>query len=73
MSYAQVEKGHQEAGNILKDFCDGTTYCGHPLFSSNPNALQIIFYYDDLEVCNPLGSKAKIHKLGMTSTTCINL
>jgi hypothetical protein len=29
----------------------------------NPLCLQI--YYDDIEVCNPLGAKAKIHKLGM--------
>ena len=36
----------------------------HPLFSSHRQALQIHFYYDDVEVCNPLGSKAKIHKLG---------
>ena len=33
-------------------------------FSSHREALQIHFYYDDVEVCNPLGSKAKIHKLG---------
>ena len=23
-------------------------------------------YYDDVEVCNPLGSRAKTHKLGMS-------
>ena len=27
-------------------------------------SLQIQLYYDELEVCNPLGSKAKKHKLG---------
>lgn len=36
----------------------------HPLFSKDPSGLQIMLYYDDVEVCNPLGSKAKIHKLG---------
>lgn len=29
----------------------------------NPLCLQI--YYDDIEICNPLGAKAKIHKLAM--------
>ncbi len=29
----------------------------------DPLCLQI--YYDDIEVCNPLGAKAKIHKLAM--------
>ena len=24
-----------------------------------------LFYYDDLEICNPLGSKKSVHKLGM--------
>lgn len=28
------------------------------------DALEIFLYFDELEVCNPLGSKAKIHKLG---------
>jgi len=30
----------------------------------NTNALQIFFYFDEVECCNPIGSKAKIHKLG---------
>ena len=48
----------------MEDFCDGKTYKEHPLFSSNPTALQIMLYYDDVEICNPLGSRAKVHKLG---------
>ena len=28
-------------------------------------ALQVILYYDDVEICNPLGSRTKKHKLGM--------
>ena len=37
----------------------------HTLFSSDPHALQIIAYFDELEVCNPLGSHVKKHKLGL--------
>ncbi len=37
----------------------------HPLFSVHCDGLQLFLYYDDVEVCNPLGSKRKIHKLGM--------
>ena len=40
----------------LSDFCDGSTFKRSELFNSNKNALQIIAYYDELEVCNPLGS-----------------
>ncbi len=48
---------------VLSDFCDGQVYKSHPLFSVDLSSLQIFFYFDDLEVCNPLGSKAKIHKI----------
>ncbi len=49
--------------NILEDYKDGTNYQTHSLFSQHPSALQIFYYFDDVEVCNPLGSKAKIHKI----------
>lgn len=48
----------------MNDYCDGTAYKRHQLFSKCPTALQIMLYYDDLEICNPLGSRAKKHKLG---------
>ena len=34
------------------------------LFSVHENSLQLFLYYDDVEFCNPLGSKKQIHKLG---------
>ena len=48
----------------MNDFCDGEVFTYHPLFSVHEDALQIFLYFDELEICNPLGSKAKIHKLG---------
>ena len=49
---------------LLYDFCDGEIYKRHPVFSSDKCALQIILYYDDVEVANPLGSYRGHHKLG---------
>ena len=49
---------------LLNDYCDGSDFTNHPLFSSEQNALQILLYFDELEVCNPLGTKVKKHKLG---------
>lgn len=49
---------------FIKDFNDGSYLHSHPIFSNTHN-LQIILYYDDVEICNPLSSKSKIHKLGM--------
>lgn len=33
----------------------------------NSSVLQIILYYDELELCNPLGSRRKKHKIGILS------
>ena len=59
-----MESGHSiKKGGVLRDHCDGEAYQQHPLFSDHVEALQILFYYDEVEVCNPLGSKKK-HKMG---------
>ena len=61
----QVERGHQRCqSEVLSDFCDGSYYRSHQLFSTHADALQMMLYYDDIEVCNPLGSHTKTHKLG---------
>ena len=39
-------------------------YLEHTLFSIHCNALQIIAYFDEVEVCNPLGSHSGLQKLG---------
>ena len=57
-------RGHQWSDKKIKDVCDGKMYCLHPLFSSDRTVLQIMLYYDDLEVANPIGSRSTKHKLG---------
>ena len=54
---------HDSQG-LIQDFCDGSSFKNHPLFSNDPDALQIIAYYDELEVTNPIGSYVHTHKLG---------
>lgn len=54
----------------MSDYCDSPAFDSHPLFSNDSSALQIMMYYDDVEVTNPLGSKTKIHKIGWFSNTC---
>ena len=61
----QVIAGHQElTEGTLSDYCDGKKFKEHPLFSIDSDALQIILYYDELELCNVLGSCHKKHKIG---------
>ena len=57
----------------MKDFSDGSVYKNHPLFSSDHQALQIIAYFDELEVTNPVGSYVKTHKLGCLFFTLANI
>lgn len=64
-AYFKVLRGHGWQDDLLSDYCDGLVYKSHPLFVESPNALQIYVYYDDCEICNPLGSRAKTHKLGI--------
>lgn len=65
MLYMQVNGGHQEISEgALSDYCDGKRFKQHSLFSTKPTALQLILYYDDVEICNPLGSCHKKYKIG---------
>ncbi len=50
--------------NVLRDMCDGSVYKQHPLFSCDEASIPIIGYYDEVELCNPLGSSSKKHKVG---------
>ena len=64
---------HTSTDNIKRDYCDGSFYKNHPLFSKDKAALQIIVYYDDIEVANPLGSRAGNHKLGTCNYNILNV
>ena len=60
-----METGHtSQDSTILRDYCDGSEFAIHPLFELHKNGLQIQLYYDDVEMCNPLGSSRKKHKVG---------
>ena len=58
---------HSMNNGLLADFYDGELFCTNRLFQEDPAALQVQLYFDELEVCNPLGSKAKKHTVGNTN------
>ena len=58
-----VNHPHQRSDDFLEDICDAEIFKNHPIFAADPLALQIIAYIDELEVCNPLGTHTKKHKL----------
>lgn len=51
----QVLTGHVSKDYVLRDFCDGNYITNTSLFQHDNTLLS--FYYDELEVANPLGSK----------------
>ncbi|CAB4019697.1 Hypothetical predicted protein, partial [Paramuricea clavata] len=61
----EVENSHARDDGYLNDFCDTDYFKDHPLFGLDPYALQLLLYFDELEVCNPLGSRA--NKLNLDS------
>ena len=50
---------------VLYDVSHGTCYQNNPFFQAHPNALQLILYHDEVEVCNPLGSHIGKHKIDL--------
>ena len=70
---SEVLNPHFETDGVLHDFCDGLLYKSHPMFSVDSKSLQIIAYYDELEVVNPIGSYVKKHKLGCLFFTLGNI
>lgn len=57
-------RNHEQSNGTMEDFCDSPKAKTHPLFSIHKTALQILLYFDECELCNPLGSFRKKHKLG---------
>lgn len=59
-----IAKEKQSKDNIIRNFKDGIAYKNSNYFKKYPDSIRITFYYDDIEVVNPLGSKTCIHKIG---------
>ena len=57
-----MHNDHLDKDGYLQDYCDGNNFLRHPLFSLTKDTLQLLFYYDDVKLCNPLGSKITVHK-----------
>lgn len=58
-------QGYAQPDGMIGDYCDGTAYkLMSPIILRSFYCSSIYVYYDDIEVCNPIGSKAKKHKLG---------
>lgn len=69
MEEVLIDRTSQDS--VFRDFCDGSYVRNQDTFQ-HPDRLLISFYFDELEVANPLGSKRGKHKLGkMQMWRCI--
>lgn len=59
-SYNQNKK-HVCTENVYKDFCCSKMYSKNQLYVKYPNSLQLQFFIDSFEVCDPLKPKANKH------------
>lgn len=57
-----ANKNHQCNEGTYFDYCCGSTF-SKEFFKKNPDCLKIQLYCDEFEICNPLQSKAGVHKV----------
>lgn len=57
--------------SVLEDFCNGTLFQEHVLFSNDDRALHLLLYYDDVNFINPMTNKN--HKLSFFYYKLANL
>ena len=70
---AEIMNFHGSPGGTKRDMCDGSIFKSHPVFKEDKKAIQIVAYYDEIELCNPLGSKTKKHKMGCLFFSIANI
>ena len=56
---------HKSPGEFLSDICDGEIMEEKAISQSSVPVLQIIAYFDEMTLTNPLMSRAKKYKIGV--------
>ena len=49
----EVFQSHSSGDGVLRDFCDGHFVRQNKIFQAHKDALQLVLYYDDIEVAKP--------------------
>ncbi|XP_051164481.1 uncharacterized protein LOC127283564 [Leptopilina boulardi] len=69
----EILKDTDQNTEFITSFRDGLYYQRHLLFKLNKSNVALLFYFDEFETVNPLGSKTGGHKLGAIYCTFRNL
>ena len=62
---------HEE--NVIKDCRDGLIFRENEFFKTNPTAIPLLLFTDELEVANPLGAGKTKHKVQCTYYTTLDV
>eukprot|EP00732_Lithocolla_globosa_P006237 Lithocolla_globosa_v1_NODE_7097_length_993_cov_2.953092.p1 type:complete len:108 gc:universal NODE_7097_length_993_cov_2.953092:597-920(+) len=60
----EIDRDRRANDNSLFDVCEGDVFKSHPVVLDHGiGTLQLISYGDEIEICNPIGSKRRKHKI----------
>lgn len=59
LNIALNHRNQEIDGHFLHNLTYGSVFREHPIFSQEDQPLQIWLYFDDIEICNPLGKKIR--------------
>ena len=59
--------------DVIKDVRDGSCFLSNKFFTENPEAVPILLFIDELEVCNPLGAGKTKHKINCSYFSTLNI
>ncbi|KAJ1531357.1 hypothetical protein ONE63_000041 [Megalurothrips usitatus] len=69
----QIFKNKASSDGVLRSYIDGTNCKGNPFVVKYEAVIELLMFFDELEVANALGSKTIIHKLAAFFCQVLNL
>lgn len=62
----------RQRDGLLHDFYDGSNSMNNPIIQLE-KTMELVMYFDEAELCNPIGSRSGVHKLGFLYFTLVNI
>lgn len=72
-AFSEIHHSQGQSSNIYKTYNNGKHYRENCFYSDNDLRISLILYVDDFEVCNPLGTSRKKHKITAVYFVLANL
>ena len=64
---------HYYEEDVIKDVRDGSCFQSNKFFTENPEAVPLLLFIDELEVCNPLGAGKTKHKINCSYFSTLHI